>query len=299
MIKPWESAYATFNCNPIAKIDPNGNNADEYNLNIETGETEKVSNKGGKDTQYININDGSGSSINTVEIQGSSFSIDYNSYSEGGNFSATATISGGNSSHNLAYTSSAAPLVVGNLAIASDLTYKYGFKSQVQLFNKGYFEGQTLKGASGIWKQTYNGGNGVGSVKAMKSAFKNTAITGKGLMYSNYLLNGISGGFIAYDAMTNSQYGEGFGGWGYEFSLDAVGFGLGFTSAFPLSMAYFKIKPTLKVANDDQVTKASLYTGYRPIPNGYGPDAYKKMDKILDSMWNEKTKRGQTRTATW
>ena len=197
-------------------------------------------------------------------------------------------------------TSTSSPLMAGELATATSLAFEYGYKRQVQLFNKGYFEGQTLKGVNSVWKQTYNGGNGVGSVKAMKSSFNKTASTGKGLFYSKYTLNGITGVFIGYDAMTNPEYGEGFGGKYNEGTADVVGWGLGFSNLlFPISMAYFKVKPTLKVADDDQVTKASLYTGYRPIPKGFGPDKFEEIDRILDSLWDEKTRKGQTRSATW
>jgi hypothetical protein len=77
VVKPWESGYAVFNDNPILKIDPNGDDAHEFDVNAETGEAIKVSDKGGNETQHFNIMDNSGNTLAEYSATGNNVSVDF------------------------------------------------------------------------------------------------------------------------------------------------------------------------------------------------------------------------------
>lgn len=51
--KPWMSPYHAFSNSPIWKVDPNGANDDEYIKDTETGETKKISDKGGSELDIV------------------------------------------------------------------------------------------------------------------------------------------------------------------------------------------------------------------------------------------------------
>ena len=74
--RTWVTPYNYVQNNPINRTDPTGELDDEWDYNISTGEATKVGDKGGKETQHINIKDGDGNLLNTVTTPGSDFRID-------------------------------------------------------------------------------------------------------------------------------------------------------------------------------------------------------------------------------
>ncbi len=55
VVKSWESSYACFAGNPIFMIDPNGDNADEWDYDVKNRSLTWVSDKGGNKTQHVNV----------------------------------------------------------------------------------------------------------------------------------------------------------------------------------------------------------------------------------------------------
>jgi RHS repeat-associated protein len=67
----WLSPYNYVQNNPIMRRDLTGELDDEFEFNIETGESKKVSDKGGSEKQYVNYTNNKGEALGTHIVEGS------------------------------------------------------------------------------------------------------------------------------------------------------------------------------------------------------------------------------------
>ncbi len=77
VIKEFESPYLCFSGSPIWLNDPKGDNADEWKVNIATGQSEWVSSKGGNETQYVNIVDENDEKLVSLPFPGNNLTINH------------------------------------------------------------------------------------------------------------------------------------------------------------------------------------------------------------------------------
>ncbi len=168
--------------------------------------------------------------------------------------------------------------IVGNTSTTFTVS-SLQFKGYIKLSKQNQFLGVTQKGVERVWDMTYEGGNGVGSVKNMKAQFTESVKLAKINLYTNLALGGVSAALIIYDYKTNPYYGESFGGKNTELASDFIALGAGFTPAWILSAAYFRIKPCLYLEKhgtyEDRYEYGSAFS-YRPIPRTDKPKYYPK-----------------------
>ena len=101
---PSTSPYMYVRGNPIMRIDPNGMNDDEWDVNMKTGETTWVGPKGGTETQHYNVKDGNGNLLSTVSTPGNYSSIYSNSITSSGSSTSYLSIYGSNGTDNAYHT---------------------------------------------------------------------------------------------------------------------------------------------------------------------------------------------------
>ena len=281
--RQWLNPYNYVQNNPLNRIDPDGALDDEWDVNIKSGKTTRVGDKGGSETQYFNIKDGSGNLITSASTPGNNLSLNYNSFSSGGNFSANLSISGtnrtDNASHQISYLQTAPTetpflhspamdyigmgLSGGSVGTGTATTLG-NLSSKLNLLNEEKFLAN-YKGASNAWKLGFKGNQYVSSslVAAEKTRFLNNVGLLKGIKAGGYVFGGIGVGISVAQFSLTDDPGEKFE-YGFDVGMGLVGFA-GLPGAFA-SGFYFATKPLQKI-NARYINKAQ--SGMSDLGKGY------------------------------